>query len=113
VNPISGSPVSTWTTQRLHTKPHTGDPAALSVTVAAARTCQLLWAPDMESCLPPDVAAAVGLGGEMGPRIVSFDWESHPLGPLAGWPGEFRIILAAAITSRFPTVLWLGPRPRS
>jgi signal transduction histidine kinase/serine phosphatase RsbU (regulator of sigma subunit)/FixJ family two-component response regulator len=58
--------------------------------------------------VPPDLAAAKRLGGEMGRRLVSFDWDSHPLGPLAEWPLEIRTVVAASLVSRFPVVLWIG-----
>ena len=58
--------------------------------------------------LPPDLAAAVELGGEMGQRFSDYDWKRHPLGSPASWPIEVRSAVALALTSRFPTVLWLG-----
>jgi signal transduction histidine kinase/serine phosphatase RsbU (regulator of sigma subunit)/CheY-like chemotaxis protein/anti-sigma regulatory factor (Ser/Thr protein kinase) len=57
--------------------------------------------------VPLDLAAAARLGGEMGQRLISFDWESHPLGPLANWPVEIRTVVATSLVSRFPVVLWL------
>ena len=44
----------------------------------------------------------------MGHRLGEYDWDSHPLGPLSGWPPEVRATVAVALTSRFPIVLWLG-----
>jgi signal transduction histidine kinase/CheY-like chemotaxis protein len=58
--------------------------------------------------IPDDLARAIALGGEMGRRVGDYDWDSHPLGPLSGWPPEFRATVAVALTSRFPIVLWLG-----
>lgn len=58
--------------------------------------------------LPPDLAAAVALGGEMGQQFSEFDWKRHPLGSPQSWPIEVRSAVALALTSRFPTVLWLG-----
>ena len=63
----------------------------------------------MNPALPPDLAAAVGLGGEMGRRFAEFDWDSHPLGSPQQWPAEVRVAVAVALTSRFPIVLWLRP----
>ncbi|WP_375486699.1 SpoIIE family protein phosphatase [uncultured Mycobacterium sp.] len=60
--------------------------------------------------LPPDLAAAVALGGEMGRRFAAFDWAAHPLGPPKDWPVELRTTVATTLTSRFPIVLWLGPQ---
>ncbi|MFC7616400.1 hypothetical protein ACFQV2_25950 [Actinokineospora soli] len=59
--------------------------------------------------VPVDLAAAIALGGEMGRRFAAYDWAAHPLGPLDGWPPEYRAVAAVALTSRFPTVLWLDP----
>ncbi|OBF07132.1 histidine kinase [Mycobacterium sp. ACS4054] len=60
--------------------------------------------------LPADLAAAVGLGGEMGRRFAEFDWAAHPLGPPGQWPAEYRAAVVTALTSRFPIVLWLGTK---
>jgi signal transduction histidine kinase/CheY-like chemotaxis protein len=59
--------------------------------------------------LPADLEAAVALGSEMGRRFAEFDWAAHPLGRPQDWPAEMRTIVAAALTSRFPYLLWLGP----
>ncbi|RDI66512.1 SpoIIE family protein phosphatase [Nocardia pseudobrasiliensis] len=64
--------------------------------------------PRDESAIPADLAAAITTGGEMGRRFGEFDWAAHPLGPLCDWPGELRSIVAVALTSRFPIVLWIG-----
>ena len=58
--------------------------------------------------LPRDLATAVALGGQMGRRFAEFDWAAHPLGPVHTWPEEVRGVVAVALTSRFPIVLWLG-----
>jgi signal transduction histidine kinase/FixJ family two-component response regulator len=58
--------------------------------------------------LPPDLAAAVALGGEMGRRFAEFDWMAHPLGPPQSWSAEVRSAVVVVLTSRFPIVLWLG-----
>lgn len=63
---------------------------------------------DDRPALPPDLAAAVALGGEMGHQFAEFDWKHHPLGSPQSWPIEVRSAVALALTSRFPTVLWLG-----
>ena len=64
------------------------------------------WPP--EKVLPPDLAAAVALGGDMGRMFADFNWLSHPLGPPQSWPAEVRSAVAVVLTSRFPIVLWLG-----
>jgi signal transduction histidine kinase/CheY-like chemotaxis protein/anti-sigma regulatory factor (Ser/Thr protein kinase) len=58
--------------------------------------------------LPPDLAKAVALGGEMGRLFAEFDWAAHPLGPPDEWSAEVRSAVAVVLTSRFPIVLWLG-----
>jgi signal transduction histidine kinase/CheY-like chemotaxis protein/anti-sigma regulatory factor (Ser/Thr protein kinase) len=58
--------------------------------------------------LPPDLAKAVALGGEMGDLFAEFDWAAHPLGPPDEWSAEVRSAVAVVLTSRFPIVLWLG-----
>ncbi|MHB1582283.1 MAG: SpoIIE family protein phosphatase [Acidimicrobiales bacterium] len=62
----------------------------------------------MDDLLSADLRAAVALGGEMGGRFAALDWAAHPLGPPAAWPPEVRSVVAVALASRFPTVLWLG-----
>jgi signal transduction histidine kinase/CheY-like chemotaxis protein len=61
-----------------------------------------------EQALPPDLSAAVALGGKMGRLFTEFDWTAHPLGPPQSWPAEVRSAVAVVLTSRFPIVLWLG-----
>lgn len=65
----------------------------------------------MDREIPPDLATAVLLGGEMGRRFASYDWGSHPLGPLSTWSDELRSAVAVGLTSRFPIVspriVWL------
>ena len=56
--------------------------------------------------LPPDLAAAVALGGEMGRSFAEFDWTAHPLGPPHAWPTEMRSAVAMVLASSFPIVLW-------
>ncbi|WP_293003765.1 SpoIIE family protein phosphatase [Mycobacterium sp.] len=63
---------------------------------------------DDDSSLPADLAAAVKLGGEMGEQFRDFNWKRHPLGAPQTWPMEVRSVVALTLTSRFPTVLWLG-----
>ncbi|HZC93987.1 MAG TPA: SpoIIE family protein phosphatase [Mycobacterium sp.] len=58
--------------------------------------------------MPPDLAAAVALGGTMGRLFAEFDWTAHPLGPPQSWPAEVRSAVAVVLTSRFPIVLWMG-----
>jgi signal transduction histidine kinase/DNA-binding response OmpR family regulator len=55
---------------------------------------------------------AASLGGEMGSRILSYDWPAHPLGDPAEWSAAVRTTVATALACRFPTVLWLGDRLR-
>lgn len=48
-------------------------------------------------------------GGEMGARIRSFDWASHPLGPIEGWPQSLKIVIRIMLTSRY--AMWMGWGP--
>ena len=57
---------------------------------------------------PADLKAAAALGGEMGRRLLAFDWVRHPLGDPSGWSATVRTMVAVTLASRFPTVLWLG-----
>jgi signal transduction histidine kinase/CheY-like chemotaxis protein len=55
---------------------------------------------------------AATLGGEMGRRILSYDWPAHPLGDPVNWSAAVRTTVATALACRFPTVLWLGDQLR-
>jgi signal transduction histidine kinase/DNA-binding response OmpR family regulator len=68
--------------------------------------------PTVDQGLPADLRVAATLGGEMGQRLLSLDWERHPLGHPAGWPPAIRASAAVALASRFPIVLWVGEELR-
>src|SRR5215469_4736121 len=61
---------------------------------------------------PDDLQMAASLGGEMGSRILSYDWPANPLGVPAQWPAAVRTTAATALACRFPTVMWLGDQLR-
>jgi signal transduction histidine kinase/CheY-like chemotaxis protein len=62
--------------------------------------------------VPAELRVAASLGGEMGSRILSYDWPAHPLGDPAEWSAAVRTTVATALACRFPTVLWLGDQLR-
>ena len=62
----------------------------------------------VREALPSDLAKAVDLGGELGRMFASYDWAAHPLGDPADWSPAKRAVVAVTLTSRFPTILWLG-----
>jgi signal transduction histidine kinase/DNA-binding NarL/FixJ family response regulator len=62
--------------------------------------------------VPAELRMAATLGGEMGSRILSYDWPAHPLGDPAEWSAAVRTTVATALACRFPTVLWLGDQLR-
>ncbi len=45
----------------------------------------------------------------MGARLREFDWQSTPLGPIAGWSPALRITVEQMMASAFPTCLFWGP----
>ena len=47
---------------------------------------------------------------EMARRMRAFDWSSSDLGPTEHWPENLRVAVRLSLTSRFPIVLWWGPR---
>jgi PAS domain S-box-containing protein len=53
-----------------------------------------------------DTADWLAGGGEMGARVRAFDWASHPLGPLEGWPQSLKIAVRIMLTSRY--AMWMG-----
>ncbi|MGH9044553.1 MAG: SpoIIE family protein phosphatase [Acidimicrobiales bacterium] len=62
----------------------------------------------MASVLPADLRAASRLGGELGTRFATHDWDGHPMGSPTAWAPEIRTAVAVALASKFPTVLWIG-----
>jgi PAS domain S-box-containing protein len=60
---------------------------------------------------PPQRPASDSLrgGSAMSRRIQQYDWSSHPLGPLDGWPRGLTHILQIVLTSRYP--MWIGWGP--
>ncbi|HEY0350839.1 MAG TPA: ATP-binding protein, partial [Gemmatimonadales bacterium] len=47
---------------------------------------------------------------EMARRMRQLDWTSTDVGPPEQWPENLRTAVSLCLTSRFPIVLWLGPR---
>lgn len=48
-------------------------------------------------------------GGEMGARVRAFDWSRNPLGPVSGWPREFKAAVDLCLSVEFPMILYGGP----
>ena len=48
--------------------------------------------------------------GEMAGRMRGLDWSRTEIGPAASWPTSLRTIVAVALASRFPMLVWWGPR---
>jgi signal transduction histidine kinase len=49
-------------------------------------------------------------GGEMGALMRSIDWATSPLGPVSLWSQALRTTVGLLLRSRFPMLLWWGPR---
>ncbi|HEY7404569.1 MAG TPA: ATP-binding protein [Candidatus Angelobacter sp.] len=45
-------------------------------------------------------------GGELGARILAFDWSKTPLGPISTWPQSLITTVRILITSRY--AMWMG-----
>ena len=45
-------------------------------------------------------------GGELGSRILAFDWSKTPLGPISSWPQSLKTTVRILITSRY--AMWMG-----
>ena len=48
-------------------------------------------------------------GGELGALIRAQDWDSTPLGPVAGWPQSLRTAVSVALYTDFPSIVLWGP----
>jgi PAS domain S-box-containing protein len=57
----------------------------------------------------PTTPAFLEGGNEMGARMRTFDWASHPLGPPEGWPAALRMAVSLCLSSSFPTAIYWGP----
>ncbi len=49
-------------------------------------------------------------GGEMGALIRAMDWSKTGLGPVSAWPQSLRTSVSTCLNSRFPILLWWGPK---
>jgi signal transduction histidine kinase len=49
-------------------------------------------------------------GGEMGAMLRAIDWSRNPLGPVDQWSQALRTTVGLLLRSRFPMLLWWGPR---
>lgn len=48
-------------------------------------------------------------GGIMAERIRAYDWTTHALGPLDGWPDALKTSVALSLASHFPQAILWGP----
>src|SRR5262249_21285004 len=55
---------------------------------------------------PDDHGETFAGGGEMGSRILAFDWSKTPLGPISTWPLSLKTAVRILITSRY--AMWMG-----
>jgi signal transduction histidine kinase len=46
----------------------------------------------------------------MAARMREYDWSTTDFGPPQGWPENLRVAVRLCLTSRFPILLWWGPR---
>ena len=47
---------------------------------------------------------------EMAEQMRAFDWAASDFGPVERWPENLRVAVRLCLTSRFPILLWWGPR---
>ncbi|MYM67872.1 response regulator [Pseudoduganella sp. FT55W] len=60
----------------------------------------------MPNSVPHDIPRFLTAPGEMGARIWAHDWESTPLGPIAGWPHSLKTVINLMLNS--PQPMWMG-----
>jgi len=53
-------------------------------------------------------APVLAVAGEMGRRILDFDWSKTPLGPIGQWSPSLRTTVSLLLNCRFPMLLWWG-----
>ncbi|GAB7191347.1 hypothetical protein NUM3379_20540 [Kineococcus sp. NUM-3379] len=49
-------------------------------------------------------------GGETGRIMADLDWAATPVGPVASWPQSLRSAVRLVLSSRYPMLLFWGPR---
>lgn len=49
-------------------------------------------------------------GGSMGDLMRRHDWSTSPLGDPDGWPDTLKAAVATCLASKFPMVVWWGPK---
>ena len=49
-------------------------------------------------------------GGDMRALVGALDWSQTPLGPSSRWPPSLRSAVEIMLTSRYPMLVWWGPR---
>ncbi len=49
-------------------------------------------------------------GGEMGTLMRQIEWAQTPLGPVESWPQSLCTALSICLASRFPMLIWWGPK---
>lgn len=64
-------------------------------------------APSSNAQSPPPLPSN---GGEMGRLVRSKDWSKHQLGMPETWPQSLRTSLGICLSSKFPTVIYWGPK---
>jgi PAS domain S-box-containing protein len=64
----------------------------------------------LRSALGSNWASCLASGGEMGARILDFDWSSTPLGPIGEWPSSLREGVSICLRSRFQLAIYWGPQ---
>jgi signal transduction histidine kinase len=47
---------------------------------------------------------------ELARRMRELDWARTPIGPVEGWPQSLRTAVSICLESRFPLLIWWGPR---
>src|SRR5579885_3523698 len=65
---------------------------------------------DSGPMVPSSINDLFAGGGEMGALMRSIDWSQTPLGPVAQWPQSLRTAVSICLASRFPILIWWGPR---
>ncbi|MCY1145219.1 SpoIIE family protein phosphatase [Actinoplanes sp. Pm04-4] len=63
-----------------------------------------------DDVLPSRLRAAFERGGEMGRRMLEFDWSASPVGEPAGWPPELQSAVATMLASRAQICIFWGPQ---
>ncbi len=88
-----------------HQSSQTSTTGSTETAITAATTAATTTA-----ALPTDLAQVFDAGGATGALMRDLDWSATPIGSPWAWPQALRTAIGICLSSRFPIVIFWGPR---